>query len=105
MAMAIEGVAQATHALAVLDGIPAPAAPCYRVRDNTFPKALVLDESRPSKLMLSLAKRPAKDDPWFQYKVFSFASDSWVEHCRGLVRVEENRTKSKQPFFHLLHRY
>ncbi|GME30251.1 polyketide synthase 2 [Neofusicoccum parvum] len=93
MAMAIEGVAQATHALAVLDGIPVPAAPCYRVRDSTFPKALVLDESRPSKLMLSLAKRPARDDPWFQYKVFSFASDSWVEHCRGLVRVEENRTK------------
>ncbi|KAL1642561.1 Type I Iterative PKS [Diplodia intermedia] len=94
MAMAIEGVHQVSLALAEIDDVPAPTNPCYRVRDSTFPKALVLDETKPTKLLLSLARRPGKNDPWYEYKVSSLSGTTWVEHCRGLVRVEENRTKN-----------
>ncbi|EKG11425.1 Beta-ketoacyl synthase [Macrophomina phaseolina MS6] len=105
MAMAVEAVSQVTHALAQIDDIPAPVDPCYRLRDSTFPKALVLDEAKPTKLLLSLARRPGKDNPWYEYKAFSLSGDAWVEHCRGLVRAEENRSKKAsshdiRPFSH-----
>ncbi|KAK8429569.1 putative polyketide synthase [Phyllosticta citricarpa] len=94
IAMAIEGASQISEALSILEQKPRPSNPTYHVRNITFPKALVLEESEKSKLMLSMASRTGKNDPWFDFKISSLVGDVWSEHCRGLVRIEESYQKS-----------
>ncbi|EKG16355.1 Beta-ketoacyl synthase [Macrophomina phaseolina MS6] len=85
MAMAIEGVSQITEALAELEGKPKPARPCYRVRNSTYPRALVLEEGKKTNVMLRLNKRGS----WYEFEVSSLVGSAWAENCRGLVRVED----------------
>ncbi|KAK7542637.1 putative polyketide synthase [Phyllosticta citribraziliensis] len=94
IAMAIEGASQISEALSVFEQKPRPSNPTYHVRNITFPKALVLEEGEKSKVMLSMASRTGKNDPWFDFKVSSLVGDVWSEHCRGLVRIEDSFHKS-----------
>ncbi|KAK8175661.1 putative PKS-like enzyme [Phyllosticta citrichinensis] len=65
--MAIEGASQISEALSVLEQKPRPSNPTYHVRNITFPKALVLEEGEKSKIMLSMASRTGKSDPWSDF--------------------------------------
>ena len=96
IAMGVEAMAQVSQALHHLEGKALPKSPRYRVRNSTFPKALVLEEEKPTKIMLSLSARPGSKDTWHEFKVFSLTEDAWAEHCRGLVRIEED-THKKAP--------
>ncbi|MCJ1306407.1 hypothetical protein MMC25_000049 [Agyrium rufum] len=43
--------------------------------------------------MIALAPRAGSKDSWYEFKIHSLVKDSWVEHSRGLVRVEEDLKK------------
>ena len=88
--MAVEAMSQLSHALNILEDKPLPERPCYRVRNATFSKALVLEEGREHIVMLALGARTGSKDSWHEFKIHSLMNGSWVEHSRGLVRVEQD---------------
>lgn len=93
--MAVEAMAQLTYALHDLEGKPLPKPPCYRVRNATFSRALVLQEKETQTIMTSLGARAGSKDSWYEFKIDSLVNGSWLEHSRGLVRVEQDRQISQ----------
>ncbi|KAI0968591.1 putative polyketide synthase [Xylaria arbuscula] len=61
---------------------------CFRLRDVKFLRALVLDESHDTKLMLSLAPAASAIGPWYAFKVSSTLADLHNNHASGLIRIE-----------------
>ena len=102
--MAIEAMSQLSHALHTLEHKPLPERPCYRVRNATFSKALVLEEGRERNVMIALGARTGSKESWHEYKIHSLMNGSWVEHSRGLVRVEEDPQIRGFPQFLNFHR-
>lgn len=86
--MGIEGMRQIAEAQAAQQQVPAPLSPRYRIRNSTFPRALVLEEGKPSSIMTTMAKAPGTNNPWYEFKVLSKNADVWSEHSRGLIRIE-----------------
>ena len=101
--MATEAMSQLSHALHILDHKPLPERPCYKVRNATFSKALVLEEGREHNVMIALGARAGSKDSWHEFKIHSLMSGSWVEHSRGLVRVEQDPQISRFTNFLNLH--
>lgn len=89
--MAIEAMSQRTEALHLVEGKLPPRAPCYRVRNATFTRALVLEEGKKQTIQIGLSARAGSRDSWQEFKITSLVNGSWFEHSRGLVRVEEDR--------------
>ena len=95
MAMAAEAISQTSQALSIVEGEPKPDRARYRLRDVTFPEALMLeDNSDDRKIMLSLNN--VTGGSWHEFKVTSLTRDAWLENSRGLVRVE-NEVESGKP--------
>jgi hypothetical protein len=90
IAMAIEAMAQVSQALSTLEQKPQPDRPCYRLRNATFLKALVLEEGKRHDVMLNLATRAGSKDSWHEFRVLSSVNGGWIEHCKGLVRIERD---------------
>lgn len=61
---------------------------CYRFRNVRFEKALVLDEEKDAAIVVSLTQQPGSKD-WHEFRVSSSANDLSIEHCRGLVRIQD----------------
>ena len=97
VAMAIEGIRQKTHAMAILEERPSVKPLTYRLRDMTFSRALVLEGNVEHKVMLALTPKTGSGDTWHSYKVLSLAGDVWQEHSRGLIKAEDFREESKSP--------
>lgn len=95
MAMAVEAISQRHEALCQSEETKRFTQPCYKLRDLTFAKALVLEEGKDHKIMLTLTPHPGPKDSWFDYKVLSYTEGVWNEHSRGLVRLEEGSNRSK----------
>lgn len=95
LAMAIEAMRQKTHALTVLDGKPEIKSPSYRLRNLTFSRALVLEERKEHKVMLTLAPKTGSGNTWHSYRVSSMVGGSWQENSRGLIKVEEQAEKGR----------
>ena len=94
MAMAIEAIYQSSVALSTLEGEAKVGRPRYRLRDITFPKALVLEEKSDGRqVMLSLTKVPGGS--WHEFKIYSLSGEAWLENSRGLVQMEEDFQSSK----------
>ena len=93
--MAVEAMAQLTYALHDLEGKPLPKPPCYRVRNATFSRALVLQERATQTIMTTLGARAGSKDSWYEFKIHSLVNGTWLEHSRGFVRVEQDRQKSQ----------
>lgn len=89
--MAIEAMNQLARALNHIEGKPLPKHPCYRVRNATFLRALVLEEGKGQPIMIGLAARVGARDSWYEFKIHSLVNNSWLEHSRGLVRIETDR--------------
>lgn len=89
IAMGIEAMYQVSTALSELEGRKTIVRPCYKLRNLTFPKALVLEEGEKHRLMLTISPRSGLKSNWYDYKVFSLKEDIWNEHSRGLITVEE----------------
>ncbi|KGO72702.1 Acyl transferase/acyl hydrolase/lysophospholipase [Penicillium italicum] len=91
MAMAMEAILQRSEALTILEDATKIEKPRYRLRDVAFNKALVLNDSgEPAKINLSLSAHPGFKESWHEFRVSSLAGSIWTEHCRGLVRIEED---------------
>ncbi|OTB08290.1 hypothetical protein M426DRAFT_52354 [Hypoxylon sp. CI-4A] len=89
MSMAIEAIMQTNTALndQAVDGMGHEQV---RLRDVTFDKALVLEEGKETRIMLTLAPTGNQKDAWYSWMVRSLVGDSWVDHCKGQVRVEKD---------------
>ncbi|KAL9013538.1 MAG: hypothetical protein Q9173_001776 [Seirophora scorigena] len=61
---------------------------CYRMRNIRFDKALVLEEGKEVVIMLSLNKQSGNKD-WEEFRISSRTEDVHVEHCSGLIRLQE----------------
>ncbi|KAK3903543.1 putative polyketide synthase protein [Staphylotrichum tortipilum] len=95
IAMALEAVFQKSQAL---DGgragtnsaalHPRPDDFSYRFRNVRFEKALVLDEGKDASIVVSLTQQPGSKD-WHEFRVSSSTDGLSVEHCRGLVRIQD----------------
>ena len=93
--MAVEAMAQLTHALHDLEEKPMPKVPCYRVRNATFSRALVLQEREKQTVMMTLGARAGSKDSWYEFKIHSVVNGNLLEHSRGFVRVEEDPQKGQ----------
>ena len=91
LVIAVEAMAQLTCALHNLEGKPLPKPSCYRVRNATFSRALVLQEMETQTIMTTLVARAGSTDSWYEFKIHSLVNGSWLENSRGLVRVEQDR--------------
>ena len=94
LVMVVEAMAQTAPALHQLEGQPAPRYPCYRLRNATFTKALVLEEGKRQTIMLMLVPRGASYGSWYEFKVLSLVGAAWIEHSEGMIRAEDDPQKS-----------
>lgn len=89
--MAMEAMSQRAQALHHLEGKNLPSRPCYKVRNATFTKALVLEEGQSQAITIELNVRTGSRDSWCDFKIQSRVNEGWTEHSRGLVRAEDER--------------
>lgn len=63
-----------------------------RLRNVSFDRALVLEEGKDARIMLTLAPFAGNQDSWYYWVVRSLVPESstWVDHCKGQVRVEKD---------------
>lgn len=97
IAMAVESLYQAHQAIDFLDWETFIDKYRYRLRNITFPKALVLQEKGAGqKIMITLWQ---KQDSWYEFKISSLMTeDAWSEHSRGFICLEDD---PKQGIFYL----
>jgi len=87
IAMAVEAIYQARQATDPIDEDILAKRYRYKLRNATFPKALILQENGVgTKVMLTLAQH---QDAWYEFIVSSLIGDTWSQHSRGLIRLEE----------------
>ncbi|KAK7744645.1 Type I Iterative PKS [Cytospora paraplurivora] len=98
--MAIEAILQ-THAVLSADdaqagrGSGSPGSQSseqqVRLRNVSFDRALVLEEGKETRIMLTLSSSAAgQKDGWYCWVVRSLVQGAWVDHCKGQVRVEQD---------------
>ncbi|KAI0970360.1 putative polyketide synthase [Xylaria arbuscula] len=88
MCMAVEAMMQTNAALAGEDHKFEQQQ--VRLRNVTFDRALVLEEGKEARIMLTMAPLTGKKDGWYFWVVRSLFVGSWVDHCRGQVRIEKD---------------
>ncbi|RYP67662.1 hypothetical protein DL771_007129 [Monosporascus sp. 5C6A] len=99
IAMAIEAIRQSTEALRTLENKILPTNYHYKLRDITFPRALVLEDSdEAAKVMLALNPRAGAKDSWHEFKISSQVEGAWLENCRGLIKIEETTPETSTTF-------
>ncbi|KAF6820842.1 beta-ketoacyl synthase domain-containing protein, partial [Colletotrichum plurivorum] len=96
VSMAIEAIRQSTEALRTLEGKVLPTKYHYKLRDVNFIRALVLEDSSDdaTKIMLALNPRVGAKDSWHEFKISSQNGDTWLENCRGQVKIEETTAEN-----------
>ncbi|KAK3328393.1 hypothetical protein B0T19DRAFT_357739 [Cercophora scortea] len=92
-AMALEAMYQKHKALhpGEAEEIEGPGDLAYRFRNVKFDRAVVLEEGKPTNILLSLASVPGSKD-WHEFRVRTTGGENQeviYEHCAGLVRVQE----------------
>lgn len=88
--MAIEAIFQKSQATGALGEEIQSHEICYRLRDVTFTRAMVIEEqSAEQKIMLCLTPYPGAKDSWHEFKVLSLTEGKSIEHCFGLIRLGE----------------
>lgn len=96
MCMAIEAMLQTDEVLRTDDAQIGPGADSkgseqqVRLRNVTFDRALVLEEGKETRIMLTLAPFTGQRDGWYNWVVRSLVQGSWLDHCKGQVRVEKD---------------
>jgi hypothetical protein len=87
IAMAAEALYQARQATDFIDWSVLFDKYRYRLRNVTFPKALVLQEKGTGhKVMLTLSWH---QDSWHEFKISSLTNEAWIEHSHGFICLEE----------------
>ncbi|KAI0198971.1 polyketide synthase [Astrocystis sublimbata] len=88
--MALEALYQKTKALDTTGTYVDATANdlCYRFRDTRFDKALVLEDGKESEILLTLTQQPGPK-VWHEFRISSINGDNEIEHCSGLVRLQD----------------
>ncbi|KAK3313628.1 hypothetical protein B0H66DRAFT_503226, partial [Apodospora peruviana] len=72
--------------------VAGPGDLAYRFRNVKFDRAVVVEEGKPTHMLLTLASVPGSKD-WHEFRVRTTGSeasqDVIYEHCAGLIRVQE----------------
>ncbi|KAF2970301.1 hypothetical protein GQX73_g3288 [Xylaria multiplex] len=61
-----------------------------RLRDVTLERALILQEGNDTRIMLTLVPFATQKDAWYYWVVRSLSNGSWIDHCKGQVRMEKD---------------
>ncbi|KAI1081716.1 hypothetical protein F5B20DRAFT_579046 [Whalleya microplaca] len=85
---ALEAIYQKTRALDPEGTITAANDLCYRFRNVRIMKALVLEEGKENDVSVTLAQVPGSED-WHEFRILSNTDDIFMEHCSGLVRIQD----------------
>lgn len=96
LAMAVEAIYQTTFMTRWKDRGP-PAAFAYCLKDVQFRRGLVLEEDARTKISLALNPVHASPRQWYSFRVRSLTEGSWVDHCTGLVRIDEEEFDISAP--------
>lgn len=80
LAMAIEGVKQLVSGRGEIAG--------FDLRNVIISHALLLDEDQETEVMLSMRKSASGVDMSWDFAVFGYKQNTWLECCRGSVAVE-----------------
>ncbi len=96
LAMAVEAIYQTTCMIQWKDRAQ-PAAFAYCLKDVQFLRSLVLEEDARTKISLALNPVNASPRPWYDFRVRSLMDGSWVDHCAGLVRIDEEERDITAP--------
>lgn len=86
--IALEAMYQKHVALNPDLGITSPNELAYRFRNVKFDRAVVVEEGKPTTILLSLTPVPGSKD-WHEFKIRTTAADVVYEHTSGLIRVQE----------------
>lgn len=96
LTIAVEALFQKLRAL---DPEECPANPnelSYCFRNVRFQRAMVVEENRDVRMMLTLNKVPGSDD-WHEFRISSTSeADVTAEHCFGLIRTQDLVTDVSQ---------
>ncbi|KAK4113196.1 hypothetical protein N656DRAFT_730717 [Canariomyces notabilis] len=92
--MALEAMYQKHRALNPDLDISSPNELAYRFRNVKFDRAVVVDEGKPTTIMLTLTRVPGSKD-WHEFRIRTTAAGVVYEHCAGLIRVQEPLDESE----------
>ncbi|KAK7910829.1 beta-ketoacyl synthase domain-containing protein [Apiospora marii] len=88
LSMAVEAIHQTTAMTQWREkGVPKSFAYC--LKDVRFLRSLVLEEDVRAKISLALVPLHASPRRWYNFRVRSLVEGVWVDHCDGLVRIDE----------------
>ncbi|KAL7787165.1 beta-ketoacyl synthase domain-containing protein [Trichoderma ceciliae] len=88
LTLGLEALYQKHCALNEKDAPSSPNELCYRFRNVRFNRALVLEEGKDAHLILTLNQVPG-DKHWHEFHISTTEADVEIEHCLGLVRIQE----------------
>ncbi|KAK4868058.1 hypothetical protein LT330_007256 [Penicillium expansum] len=86
-AMALEAMYQKYCALN-LENVVAPNDLAYRFRNVRFERAVVVEESKPTTILLTLTNVPSSKE-WHEFRIRTVALSVSYEHCSGLIRIQD----------------
>ena len=86
--LALEAMYQKHSALNPDENVSSANDLCYRFRNVKFERAVVVEENKPTTIMLTLSKLPGSKD-WHEFYIRTTAADVVYEHCNGLIRVQD----------------
>ncbi|RAL04559.1 polyketide synthase fmaB [Aspergillus ibericus CBS 121593] len=86
--MALEAMYQKHCALHPDQAVGSPNELAYRFRNVKFDRAVVVEENKPTTLLLTLTPVPGSKD-WHEFRIRTTAAGVIYEHCSGLIRVQD----------------
>jgi acyl transferase domain-containing protein len=86
--MALEAMYQKFCALNPEQAVSSPNELAYRFRNAKFDRAVVVEENKPTTILLTLTTVPGGKD-WHEYRIRTTADGVVYEHCSGLIRVQD----------------
>ncbi|KAK6063593.1 beta-ketoacyl synthase domain-containing protein [Seiridium cupressi] len=89
LTIAVEALFQKLRALNPKECPASSNELAYCFRNVRFQRAMVVEENRDVRMMLTLSKVPGSDD-WHEFRISSTAEeDVTAEHCFGLIRTQD----------------
>lgn len=88
MSMAVEALYQASRAGIFIERSVFEEKYRYRLRNITFSKALVLTEDATGRQIMTTLM--PSQERWYEFRISSLTDETWNEHSRGLISLEEN---------------
>jgi acyl transferase domain-containing protein len=68
----------------------------YKLRNVRFDRALVVEENKECTILLTLTRVPGGKD-WHEFRISTSKDDVVIDHCFGLIRVEDSVEEKLSP--------